>query len=224
MSEQQAVETEAVPATSPTGDLESVPSSVTTGPSETSGNGLEKPVEPKATESRLVPIELKGVNLFIELRVPAAAAESFEKTQSLVARLREKFGQDALIEELAQVVSGTIEKVSITVPQGAPTPAVSQPQQAQPLQVSIPSTQQDYGVYQVQSTSTPWRGNALRNLDPVSIYKVLYSPEGAQLRNLLTQQDVVMMDAYYRGWHEQQQQKPTPTGQAVSFNDDDIPW
>lgn len=180
---------------------------------------------PVAT-TRLVPIELTGVNLFIELRVPAAAGESFEQTQSIIARLREKFGQDALVEELAQVVSGTIERVSISVPASAPQPAVAQPQQvqqAQPVQVHIPQTQQDVGAYTVQSMQTPWCGNALRNLDPMSIYKVLYDPSAQQLKNLLTNQDVTMMEAFYRTWYENQQ-RMGPGIAAQTFSNDSIPF
>lgn len=201
---------------------------------EATGVAAETPVvvEASAKEepaSRLVPIELRGVDLFVELRVPAAAAEQFEKTQSIIARLREKFGQDALLEELAQVVSGTIERVCIRPGPNAPAQTITQPQmqqqvQAQPVAVQIPQTQQDYGAYLVQSNSTPWKGQALRNLDPMSIYKVLYTPEGTQLKNLLTPQDLTMMDAYYRGWHEAQQKMPPLIGQAVSLSNDDIPW
>lgn len=231
MSEQQEVQTAqtAIPPTVLSSTPEEEPSSSDTPTVESPAVSIPASVEPSSdstpakVESRLVPIELKGVNLFIELRVPAAAAESFEKTQSIVARLREKFGQDALIEELAQVVSGTIEKVVISVPQGTPAPAVSQPQQAQPVQVQIPQTQQDFGQYQIQSTSCPWTNQMLRNLDPLSIYKVLY--ESAQHRNLMTAQDLKMMEAYYAAWYAAQQQKtPPPTAQAVSFSDDELPF
>lgn len=167
--------------------------------------------ESKPVETRIVPIELHNINLLVELRVPVAAAQSFAETQSLIQRLREKFGQDALIEELSQVLNGTIEKVSISRPSPeAQAVAISQPQQAQPqqpVQVQIPQSLPDYGAYVVQSTSTPWHGNALKNLDPSSIYKVLYSPEGAALRPLLTAQDVTMMDCYYRAWHDAQVKK-----------------
>lgn len=151
-------------------------------------------------DSKLVPIDLHNINLHIELRVPAAAAASFEQTQTLVQRLRETFGEHTLIEELQQLLNGTVEKVSISRPDGATGPVVSQP-----VQVNIPQTQNDYGNYQIQSTSCPWTGQCVKNLSPESIYKVLY--ESQVHRNLLTAQDIQYMEAYYKVWYEQQSKK-----------------
>ena len=175
--------------------------------------------------TKLVPIELKNINLSIELRVPATAGEEFGKTQKLLDDLRAKFGKDALIEELAQVLSGTIEKVSISYPE-KPSSLPAAAQQAGPVQVSIPQTSNDVANYAIQS-ACPWQGNSLKNLDPASIYKIVYDPAAAQHRSLLSQQDLAMMGAYYKQWYEaQQKQTPPGTGPAsqtaLSFDEDNI--
>lgn len=184
-----------------------------------------------APETRLVPVELHNINLRIELRVPVAIGKSFEETQSLIARLREKFGEDSLIEELSQVISGTIENVTISRPVGA-TKAAIPVTAPQPVAVSIPTTENEVGNYRIESRQCPWTGQALNQLDPASIYKVLY--ESPQHRNLMTQQDLAMMEGFYRQWYDrvskEQQKKPVQTSfpaqleRPVSFDDDDIPF
>lgn len=176
--------------------------------------------EKKEKATRLVPIELRNVSLRIDLRVAASVGEQFEQTQTLIARLREKFGQDALIEELSQVVSGVIEKVTIVAPQASQPVVVQVPE---PVQVSIPQTAQDFGDYQIQSTRCPWHGNNLRSLEAASIYKLLYeAPQ--QSRDLMTAQDLTIMAAYYKSWYDAQMAAQNNRPKQTAYIQDDIPF
>lgn len=168
--------------------------------------------------TKLVPVELKNVNLLIELRVPAEAGEEFGRAQQIIAELKKKFGTDTLIDELSQLLSGTIEKVSISYPDNA---APVRPAQQAPVAVSIPQTGDEIGRYAIQS-ACPWKGMTLTALDPAGIYKILYDPAAQAHRSILSQQDLKMMEAFYRHWYESQQRQVKPTQQSISFDDDEI--
>lgn len=179
------------------------------------GAKIESELKP---ETRLIPVEVQNVNLLVELRVPLTVADKFKETQSIIERLKAKFGDDSIIEELQQLICGTVEKVTISRPERIVKEQAQAQAMAQPVSVSIPQTAQDIGSYQIQSTSCPWTHQALKMLDPVSIYKVLY--ESQQHRNLMTQQDLTMMEAYYAWWYEQQTKQQA--NQQTSFIDDNL--
>lgn len=163
-------------------------------------------------EGQLIPIELTGIDLRIEMRVPSQVANCWQHTQTLIARLREKFGSDVILEELSQVLSGTVEKVTVSRPQPVVAPVQQQaPRQPQP--VSIPQTANDLGSYQIQA-SCPWTGQSLKMIDPRSIYEVISNPVKAAI---LTAQDLQMMNAYYREWYARQQQA-VPVSVATQDN------
>lgn len=180
-------------------------------------------VTPAAEERTTIPVELKGIDLVIEMSVPSSVAEKFSEIQSLLKRLREKFGDDTMLEELAQLVKGRVEKVTLSrageaVGQQVTTQQQQRPQGPQPVTVAQPSS--DLGNYCIASTSCPWTGYALRNLDPKSIYAVLSDP---QKRQMVTPQDLQMMDAFYRDWYAKETSKPAAPTQT-SFANDQVPF
>lgn len=191
-----------------------------------------EPIEERTT----IPVELRGIDLLIEMSVPVSVAERFNELQTLLKRLREKFGDDTLLEELAQLIKGRVEKVTVSragQPIGQQVNSAPQQQPAQyqhqqaPQAVAIPQTQSQLGDYVIQGQpgcGVPWVGLSIKQFDATSIYTVLSDPAK---RNLLTQQDVTMLDAFYRDWYAKQttaqpQQSTAPA--QTSFVNDGVPF
>ena len=159
---------------------------------------------------RTIPVEIKNVNIQLDFKVEEGAdVHKLRTYQELIEKLKAKFGEDSLLEQLQYLICGTVEKVTISRPTlndaGSPknTTTATVPQSS-PVSVNIPSQQPSLGDYAIQSTHCPWTGNALKLLDPVSIYNVLCDP---QKMSLLTPQDQQMMSAYYNEWYQLEQQR-----------------
>lgn len=72
---------------------------------------VEAPREVK--KGRLLPITIEGVDLKIMMRLEDGREAEFGRTVELIEKLREKFGNDILLEELQQLNAGTIESIRL---------------------------------------------------------------------------------------------------------------
>jgi len=161
-------------------------------------------------EGRLVPVIIENVRLQVNLRVEEKDKESFDKQLSLIQQIKEKFGPDTLLDQMAVLLPGKIENVSITSTGNRVTPAAPGAGGVITTQARFEDSN-DPKFHKLESMQ--YRGNQIGQVDPAKLFANLdLDPE------TLTQKDAEMIRAYRKGGAV----KPAPA--LIPFEDDNIPF
>lgn len=162
--------------------------------------------------SELIPVIIENVSLRVDLRVDSLEEkDKLAKQFELVNQLRDKFGEDVLLEQLSTLLPGTIEKVTIKGGERVSPEALSQTTE-KPAQQKKKLSQAASHVM----TSPRFKGHMVCNVDPALLWYALdISPED------FSAEDYQMASAYRIEYQTQQVLSQPP---IVSFDDDDIPF
>lgn len=135
---------------------------------------------PKSS-GKVIPVEIENVRLRVDFKPREGEdGERLEKMLILLERMRKTFGENVLLEELTQLVCGSVEKITITGMGSALYAGKDVPNLPVPREHVIVS-------------DCPWRGYQLKQFDPDSIEAILNDPSKLAV---LSEQDKVMMRAY----------------------------
>lgn len=164
---------------------------------------------------KTIPVEIKGVDLRIDLRVDEQeAGAKLAEALKVVEQIREKFGNDVLIEQLGVILAGHIEKVTIVGGERKPVNT--------PVQVSVPTqpaapTFEQLKKYRIATPKCPITGYHLDQLDPTNLRDIL-----ATKAQFLHPQDAQFIGAYLAALDAQP--KPAVPPQQLSLDQDHIPY
>lgn len=178
-------------------------------------------------ETKTIPVFIKGVDLQIDLRIdPEESGGKLKEALMLVEQIKEKFGNDVLIEQLGVVLAGHVEKVTIIGGERKPVNV--------PVQVNVapaggyqppkynPAPDGggvDYGMYRmVTPHPCPVTGYQLNQIDPLNLRDFI-----ATKKELLHPQDAHYIGAYLAALDSQPKAAPTQVQQTLSFDEDSIP-